>query len=239
MNRFFFACICTIIPAVFLSGCVETALVYDPNVYHTGRTSGDKKAHAHFAVSSGMRLRNSDEYADFRTDVNDHFLAMSAGLSHGLTDRIDWGGAATLGFWDGNLGLRMFLKQMLTERNSQTAVALMPAVVYIHGSTDTDDEQGRTASSHVFALEMHIPISYHLDRRFCLIVEPKAVYLIHRARFEAGPNDYLPWVSRTTKDNWLCPGIAFGMQYRAVLPEVTLLGVDGRLRTMAGLGLNF
>jgi hypothetical protein len=241
MQRIYLMFLASVMLALFLSGCVETALVYDPNVYHTGRTAGETNMHAQITGAGGMQIRNSDNEVEFPTNIGKNAFSMSGGLFQGLSDRFDIGGTAALGFAEAgsSLGFRLYGKAMLTERPSPIAVSLMPTLVYILGSNDTDVENDREASSYLSALELHLPMSYHLNRHFCFVVEPKALYLVHRAHFKAGPNDRPPWVSRTTKNNWFCPGMAFGMQLGPVLPEVTILRVGGLTRMLAGVGFNF
>ncbi|RPH96206.1 hypothetical protein EHM69_01855 [candidate division KSB1 bacterium] len=228
------------VSGMLFAGCVQTSLVYDPNTYHTGRTSGKGKTRAQLVGAYGPTIRNDDDNPGFKTEHPHESFIIATGLSSGLSDRADLGGTFNLGFsWGGfSTGVRFFLKYMFTDTQAVTSASIMPAAVYILGSSDRDEANDREASSHLWAFELHVPVSYRVNENVSLITEPKILMLLHRARFEVGPQDY-SIMSRSIEDNWLCPAVAFGIKAGPVLPEVTFISLDGSLKFTGGVGISF
>lgn len=226
--------------SLLFSGCVQTSLVYNPNTYHTGRTNGKGKTRAQIAGSFGPTMRNADDDSAFRTEHGHDSFLLTTGVSSGISERADMGGTFDLGFAvDGvSAGVRIFLKYMFTDTQSATSASIMPAAVFVLGSSDRDEDNGREASSHLWAIELHAPISHQVSDHVSLITEPKMLMLFHRARFEAGPEDHT-LVSRSVEDNWLCPAVAFGLKAGPVIPEITFISLDGSLKVVGGVGINF
>lgn len=227
-----------IVSGMLFVGCVQTSLVYDPNTYHTGRTAGKGITRAQIVGSFGTTMRNDDE--DFVTEHPNESFNVSTGLFSGLSDRTDMGGTFSLGFdVEGiSAGIRAYLKYMFTDTQATTSASIMPAIAYVHGSTDRDEEADREASSYLVAFELHVPISHQIGKNVALITEPKALMLLHRARFDFGSQDY-PLMSRSIKDDWFCPALAFGVKAGPVLPEITFMSLDGSLKFIGGLGITF
>lgn len=223
--------------ALTLTGCVATSVFYDPNVYHTGKTVGKKKTAVQFAGAMAQEIRNDDsDY--FETESHDKCLVVHAGMSHGLSERFDLGGTASLGFVTSgpSAGIRVFGKAMLTKPGDRVAVSLMPAISYINGSTDTDPELHRDASSHLFTLELHVPISIQTADKFSIILDPQTIYFMHDADLDTEPGDVV--FSNSVENRWICPGMGFGVQAGPVLPEVSLFYIDDNLRLIGGVAVN-
>jgi hypothetical protein len=225
---------------LFLSGCIETALVYNPNTYQTGRSLGKDNVTLRMAVSAAQEVHSSPGNAGLETDMANQALSVSAGLAVGLNEFTDVGGNLQFGFpgAGSTIGTRIYLKQMMTLRSSKWAFALMPAVSYEHGVNQTDEETRSRISSSLFALEMHAPISYHYRPWLAAVIVPKLLWLHYSAPFSAGIHETNPSL-HTTSNDWICPGLGLGAKVGPVFPEASFILVSGKLKTLGGVGVSF
>jgi hypothetical protein len=241
MHRITTFAFCTFMAALLLTSCVSTSLVYDPNVYHTGRTAGRGVWRPQVSAALGNKLSNADDQSGFGTRTDATALDLAFGVNGGITDDVDLGGTMHLGFANNSFSyaLRFYGKYRLTPAGAQTAVAILPAISYVKGDKGTEDEFHRTATSDMTVLELHLPISYQWRRRVAFVMEPNLHFLMHRAHFSGDYGD--PLVSRDVRltDEWVCPGLALGMKIGPVFPEINFLLMDGNIRPSGGVAVGW
>ena len=237
--RSVFFCCAGSLMAVLLGGCLETSVVYNPNLYQTGRSNGTNKVHAHLIGGSAPEIHSSMYSSDISTNANGLALGGSPGLSVGVSDRVDVGGSLELGVaGPGNsAGTRLYVKDMFTNRQSPWAFSLLPAVVYMHGSNGSDDV-GASMASHLMAFEVHGPVSYHVSRYLAVFAEPQLLLAWVSVPFTAGPNE-LSRHSRTHHETWAGEGLGVGLQAGPIFPEVSILHLGRYTHWLGGLALSF
>jgi hypothetical protein len=225
---------------LFISGCIETSLVYNPNTYQTGRTVGKGNVALRANVTAVQEVHSSDASGTIEADVKETAWAGGAGLSVGVSDRMDLGGTIHVGFPAGQttVGTRLYLKQMLTDTESRWAISVMPALSFENGASGTDDNTGSTISSTLLAVELHAPISYRTSPHLDFVITPKLLALFYSAPFTPGPNETNGNLGSVSK-KWLVPGLGVGFKLGPVFPEASFILVDSKIKTLGGIGAEF
>lgn len=237
--------------ASLCSGCLSTSVIYDPHMYQTGRTLGKGKNNVQASASYVLKFRSAEYKNSYRTTSADHAISIGAGLSYGLMDKLDVGGMLHYGFGDtepNTIGLRVFLKQMITSNTSRTAISFMPACSFMsspegndiryrkYDSTTADQEQNDIASSRLGSIELHLPVSHRVNERFTMVIDPNVQHLFHWFR-RSRQTGSLKWTKEVDlRNSWLCPGLVIGAKYGPVFPEAGILLVKNDVRYSVGIG---
>jgi len=230
-----FSLLCFLVP--LLSSCLQTSLVYDMNTCQDGRTFGTKRVAAQIAFSETANFLTAYDSGTIDPDFHDWNLSAAGGLRVGVSPISDLGGNIIWGL-DGTVGGRIYSKIRLNNPSERFAVAIMPALGYAAGTKDTDDETGSTLSSHMYAIELHVPMSYDVTRHFRWIFGGHLYYFLYKAPFTRGPNEH-SFGSFTTSKTLICPAISGGLQIGPFCPEITLAQIDNKGRIFGGFAFNF
>jgi hypothetical protein len=209
-------------------------------MHQTGRSNGTNKARVHLNGGMAQEIYSSAGSTSIYTDTQDRGLTGSPGLAVGASEHVDIGGSLELGTntSKNSVGARLYVKDMLTDRQSRWAFSLLPAVTYMHGSNGKDDYTGSTMTSHLMAFELHGPLSYHLTRHFAVFAEPQLILALVAVPFTAGPNE-TSMATQTHHETWLGEGLGAGLELGPFVPEISILHLGQYTHWLGGLGLSF
>jgi hypothetical protein len=160
-------------------------------------------------------------------------------VRHGINDVSDWGVNAHLGlFADGlSAGLRGLYTRQLTADSQLFACSLVPAITYVKGSENSDDENNSIWSSSVGA-ELFVPMSYRLHRNVDFTWTPQVIYIHYMSTLHYGASGSYPSGESFTKNDLICPGLSVGFRFGFCSPQVNILWMTGEPTVTGGIALN-
>jgi len=237
----FVQCLVTSLITLLLSGCLETSLVYNPNMHQTGRTAGRGKVRVHLNGGLAQQIYTSVEDRKVVSRVSEQGLNGSPGLAIALSGHVDLGGSVEIGSAaSGNcIGGRFYLKDMLTDSQSAWAFSVMPAIAFLDGPTGNNESTGSTLSSSLVAFELHAPVSYHVGRYFAVFAEPQLMAVSVAAPFKAGAREDIHFPNQTMHKTWLGAGVGLGIKEGPFVPEISLFYMNDIWRTLGGISFTF
>lgn len=240
-----------IVLAVLISGCVETSLIYSPNTYQSGKTSGRGQTKLKTGISVASIIKSADSTDNesvhdvVMTDWggSDPALAFTVGVAYGVGERVDLGGTLALGFNGApfsSLALRPYGKWMLTKPARRFAFSVMPALCFVLGSTDkqevTFEASHEEIRSHAEALELHLPMSIQTGAHSAFTWTPHLVQLTYAVDYEhvavTMEGDY----QLNSKLERTGAGLSVGWILRGLQPEASILCFAGE-RPLYSIGV--
>ena len=236
----------SVFPVLFCS-CVSTSLLYNPHLYHDGRSIARDKTQVQLAVATMPNICSSDNYQEnspptIHTEYGDQssrWVGADLGLRVGLNDVSDIGinGHLGLGMEAMTRGARVLYTRQLTPAGQPFAASLVPALSYVRGGKSSDDIN--TIWSNVIGVELHAPMSYRLHRRFDLTWGPQVIYLHYLAHLDYGAQGTYQAGSRSLRNDLICPGLSFGFRFGVCYPQMNFLYMRDRVTVTGGIALNF
>ncbi len=247
----------SLIQLILLSSCsirVTSYLALNPSTYQTGETLGQGDYELRGTLSTSPVYKTSAEIEYDRPDsmtVETGFPAegyiFGGNFQYGLTDRFDF-------LFDLYMnqaivfirpGARVFLKYRVGPVNSPLAVSIMPGAGYILGSSGRDREENFVVDeddmleieSSMYLAELHLPISYRLDRDLIFTFGPLVTWTDYEAPIRGIVEGYKH--DEVVQLSEMIPGISIGAQYDRSVIEMTVLDVDGSLHAAFGLAIRF
>jgi hypothetical protein len=223
-----------------LSGCLSTSLVYNPNIYQTGRAGGRGQVKVHVGVTAASTIESSDvtDATNTRDSIETKWggnnrvgLDFAAAISYGLSERLGLGVSLSVASIE-MISLRPYVKFMLTDPARRFAVSILPAVALVAGSKDSEglpyDAGTAEIRSHLTAFELHFPASLRTSPAFEWTFTPRVVRLTYTANYDysAGSGSLVPSFAIENQEDVTGFGAAFGFVWKGVHPELSFLASE-------------
>lgn len=244
--------------AALLTGCVSTKLVYNPNVYQSGRAAGQGQFKIHTGITAASAIVSRDitdatgvrdsietHWGGNTTSNNDQYGADFMGsFSYGLSNRVDLGASLSFASF-GTASFRPYVKVMVTDSASRFAFSIMPAVALVSGSKDSetlfDNGSGGTEEirSHLTAFELHFPTSLQASPAFQWTFTPRVAWLTYTASYEyaTGSGSTVPSFKIENEENVTAFGASIGFLWKGLQPEISFLASEEHFPLFAfGIG---